>query len=125
MRTLVALMVLLGGCATQLTYPGLGTWGPGVQELGRITTCRGAFCPTAGMFGSLSLTTPPDAFTYQSALRNQAVLQYHVPADQIVLSDISVKVYTEVNGVVRGWKATATAGTLPPHVDQNARSQVP
>jgi hypothetical protein len=117
MRTLLAVIVVLGvaGCTPKmhLTFPGgMGPWDSGVQSLGPVVACGGGGCcgTDEGCQWPLALTNPPEAYTYQAALRSDAAKRYSVPSNEVVLSDIAVELDTELVGTVRGWKATATAG---------------
>lgn len=58
----------------------------------------------------MSIAVPPPAETYQQGLVQDAVKRYGVPADEVVLKGVSVTLYTEIVGTVRGWAAEATAG---------------
>jgi endonuclease YncB( thermonuclease family) len=53
----------------------------------------------------LSLAVPPPASHYQAALRKKAARIYNVPEREIVLGEITVDFYNELNGTVRGWQA--------------------
>ena len=102
----------LGGCATHLTYPGTAPFDDSVQMLGPVTACAGGGCcgEEEGCQWPLALTNPPDAYTYQAALRDKAVRRYGVPPEEVVLGDIAVETEAELVGTIRGWKATAQAG---------------
>src|SRR5436309_7274469 len=117
MRPALALPVmfaLAAGCAPamHLTYPGVGVLDRDVELLGPVTVCRGGGCCSTedGCQWPLSLTNPPEAYTYQAALRDRVVKKYGVPASDVVLGDISVETENELVGTVRSWKATAQAG---------------
>jgi hypothetical protein len=114
MRTAILAALVLGGCAARLTYPGLGTFDPRTETLGAVTVCRGGGCcdTDEGCQWPLALSAPPEAYTYQAALRDKAARVYHVPAEEIVLGDIAVEVVAELVGTVRAWKATATVGCV-------------
>ena len=58
----------------------------------------------------MSLTVPPPASTYHAALRKEAAKQYNVPEGEIVLGEVNVGYYSELNGTIRGWKANAPVG---------------
>ena len=83
-----------------------------VEMLGPVTACAGGLCcgEEEGCQWPLALTNPPEAYTYQAALRAKAVQQYGIPATEIVLGDIAVETENELVGTVRGWRATAQAG---------------
>ena len=116
---LTAISVLLSGCSVSATavYPGTSLTfdlrEDGVQILGEVTACQGAFCKndeTGQTEWPMSLTGPPPAATYQAAIRKNAVRIYNVPEGQIVVGEVKVGYYNELNGTVRGWTATAPVG---------------
>lgn len=109
-------LLLLSACTTQLAYRGYGTWDQSVKVLGPVEVCRGAFCQSSdeGAQFALALMMPPEAETYHAALRAKAATVYHVPEEQIVLSEVQVHVVSEMVGTVRGWRAIAQAGQKPP-----------
>jgi hypothetical protein len=114
-----SISALLSGCGISATsvYPGTGLTfdlrEDGVQTLGEVTACQGAFCKndaTGRTEWPMSLTVPPPAATYHAAIRKNAVRIYNVPEDQIVIGEVKVGYYTEVVGTIRGWTATAPVG---------------
>ena len=116
---LALISALLSGCGISATsvYPGTGLTfdlrEDGVQTLGEVTACQGAFCEndeTGRTEWPMSLTVPPPAATYQAAIRKKAVRIYNVPEDQIVVGEVKVGYYNELVGTIRGWTATAPVG---------------
>lgn len=112
---IVALAVLaVQGCAGQrqrVAYSDFGNWDESVTVLGPVSACQGGFCcPDGQCQWPLSLTNPPPVETFHRALIEEAVKQYHVPEDQVVLDDVTVELITEIVGTVRGWSAEAVAG---------------
>ena len=107
-------LLFIGGCTSQLMFPGYGNWDSKVATLGPVTFCSGGDCHNSdeGSQWPLSMKTPPNETTYHVALRKKAAKKYNVPEDEIVLSEVSVSVYAELDGTVRGWNATATAGRV-------------
>lgn len=116
---IIIAVVLLAGCGVTSTsvYPGtsltfdLGE--EGVQILGEVTACQGGFCnndETGRTEWPMSLTVPPPASTYQTAIRKKAARTYNVPEGQIVVGEVTVGYYTELVGTIRGWTATAPVG---------------
>jgi hypothetical protein len=110
---------LLVGCGISATsiYPGTGLTfdlnESGVKILGEVNTCQGGFCKndeTGRTEWPLSLAVPPPASHYQAALRKKAARVYNVPERDIVLGEITVDFYNELNGTVRGWQAKTIAG---------------
>lgn len=85
----------------------------GVKILGEVNACQGAFCKNEELGRTewpLSLTAPPPASHYQALLRRKAATIYKVPEREIVLGEITVGFYNELNGTVRGWEAKTIAG---------------
>ena len=110
---LLALFVQ-SGCVQRLPYPSFGVWNDQVKLLGPVSACQGGFCcPNGQCQWPLALAVPPPAGTYHRALVDDAVNRYDVPADEVVLKDVQVKLNTEVVGTVRGWSAEAIAGRRP------------
>jgi hypothetical protein len=115
---IAALMVLLTGCGVNKSslYPGTGATADlreeGVQVLGEVTACQGAWCKKdgGGYEWPVSISHPPPALTYQKALRQKAAKQYGIPEGEVVLGEVSVGYHTEMIGTIRGWEATAVAG---------------
>jgi hypothetical protein len=115
---LASMTAMLTGCGISATsiYPGTGSTfdlhETGVTILGEVNTCEGSFCKNdqGRTEWPLSLSVPPPASHYQAALRRKAARMYNVPETEIVLSEITVGFYNELNGTVRGWEAKAVAG---------------
>ena len=113
--TIISLAVFtVHGCASisnSSVYSGTGTTHdlhePGVELLGALTSCQGGFCE--GQW-PMSLAVAPPASTYQAALRKKAAREFQVPESEVVLGEITVGYYSEINGTIRGWTATAPAG---------------
>ena len=114
---------LIMGCGISATsiYPGTALTfdlnEPGVKLLGEVQTCQGGFCKndeTGRTEWPLSLSAPPPASHYQAALRRRAAKIYNVFERDVVLSEITVGFYNELNGTVRGWEAKAMAGKKTP-----------
>lgn len=117
-------MIVLGGCGLSkpTLYPGTGTT-PDLQEagvvvLGEIEGCRGAYCPSSDGEGGqelpLALTSAPPASSYHAVLLKRAVAQFHVPAHELRLGDVTVRYYRELDGTITGWQATAPVGRSAP-----------
>ncbi len=113
------LTTLLVGCGISATsiYSGTGSTYDlnerGVKILGEVNACQGAFCKNDELGRTewpLSLTAPPPASHYQALLRRKAATIYKVPEREIVLGEITVGFYNELNGTVRGWEAKTIAG---------------
>lgn len=106
---LVALFI--SGCTTPLTLAPHGSW-DGATELGPVRACKGGSLSIdqecAGW--PLSLPSMPAPDTHYTELKAKAAQQYKVDPSVIVLKDVSVDYVTEINGVIRGWKAHAIAG---------------
>ena len=109
-----------GGCglSKSTVYPGTALT-PDLHEegllvLGEVEACRGAFCTSrhgeGGQESPLVLSSAPPASTYHTALRKRVVAQYHVPEDAVRLGEVTVGYYTELDGTIAGWRATAQAG---------------
>jgi hypothetical protein len=114
MRIILALAFLMfSGCGVSNSqiYPGTGTTHDlreqGVEVLGEVTACHGGFCH--GQW-PMSLAVPPTASTYHAVLRKEAAKQYHIPENEIVLGEVTVGYYSELNGTIRGWQASAPVG---------------
>lgn len=111
-----ALALTSMGCTqhAQIMVADLGSWTKETAMLGPVEACQGGFCCHDGRCEwPMSLTVPPPAETYQQALVQDAVKRYAVPADDVVLKGVSVELYTEIVGTVRGWAAKASAGRKP------------
>lgn len=106
-------LLLLSGCGVSNSsiYPGTALTHDlredGMTILGEVTACQGGFCH--GQW-PMSLAVPPPASTYQAALRKEASKQYNVPEGEVRLGEVTVGFYSEINGTIRGWTATALAG---------------
>lgn len=106
-------MLTLFGCgiSNSQVYPGTALTPDlkeqGVEILGQVEACQGGFCH--GQW-PMSLSVPPPASTYQAALRKEAAKQYNVPENEIVLGEVNVGYYSELNGTIRGWRASAPVG---------------
>ena len=100
----LALLALCSGCHSLLKYPPSPpeAWGPDVFVVGRVTADSGRW--------PLSLRTPPPEYTYYSALRAYASRIWDVPADKIMLGEVTVTIGAELDGTIRDWKAYAIAG---------------
>jgi len=114
-----SMTTLLAGCGISATsiYSGTGSTFDlnerGVTILGAVNTCQGAFCKneeTGRKEWPLSLAAAPPASHYQAVLRKKAATIYNVPEREIVLGEITVGFYNELNGTVRGWEAKTIAG---------------
>lgn len=114
LQLLAACLLLLAGCTTPLTLASHGSW-DGATELGPVRACKGGSLSIDRECSGwpLSLPSMPSPDTHYTELKAKAADQYKVDASLIVLKDVSVEYVTEVNGVVRGWKATAVAGRRP------------
>ena len=114
---IATLLVGCGTSATSIIYTGTGSTydlhESGVKILGEVNICQGAFCKndeTGRTEWPLSLAVPPPASHYQATLRQKAARIYNVPEREIVLGEITVGFYNELNGTVRGWQAKTIAG---------------
>lgn len=115
----------LTGCAanTVLMLPGSGAWEERTAILGPVVACRGGnsdFSETHKECNNwpISVTHMPPPEAHYAELRAKAAEQYHVDPALIALKDITVSYNTELNGVIRGWKAQAIAGQriAPPSI---------
>lgn len=109
----IFLALLAGaGCTTPLTLAPHGTWDSTTTELGPVMACKGGSISfdqeCSGWPLSIPSLPPPD--THYTELKAKAAGQYHVDPAHVVLKDVAVEYVTEINGVIRGWKATAVAG---------------
>jgi len=112
--------MLLGGCGLSKStiYPGTASTPnlheEGIQVLGEVEACRGAFCPArdgeGGQEWPLALSSAPPASAYHALLRKRVAAQYHVPEHDVRLGEVTVEYYTELDGTIVGWKAKAQAG---------------
>lgn len=104
MKKLIPLLLaaILAGCASVAKYAPSPTWEQKSATLGPVEADSGKW--------PLSLRSPPNKYTYQSALLDNASKKYGVPRDQIILGEVSVKFMAEMDGTIRSWKATAEAG---------------
>jgi hypothetical protein len=109
---------LLSGCSVTKSslYPGTAQTPnlqeQGVQLLGEVTACQGAFCKKedGGYEWPMSLPQPPPAYTYQRAIQKKAATHYGVPEAEILVGEIAVGYHAEMIGTIRGWEATAMVG---------------
>ncbi|MDQ3232113.1 MAG: hypothetical protein M3Q07_09855 [Pseudobdellovibrionaceae bacterium] len=119
-RTLLAVgcLLLAAGCGVtkSVLYPG-SSQTPNLQEkgvelLGDVTACQGAFCSKedGGYEWPMSLPQPPPAYTYQRANQKKAAKHFNVPEEEIVVGEIAVGYRAEMIGTIRGWEATAPVG---------------
>lgn len=109
---LILLLVFLTvGCTTPLTLAPHGSW-DNATELGPVMACKGGSVSFDRECSGWPLSIPslPSPDTHYTELKAKAATQYNVDPSLIVLKDVSVKYVTEINGVIRGWKATAIAG---------------
>ena len=111
--TIIAILTL-AGCTTPLTLASHGSW-DGATELGPVRACKGGSLSIDRECSGwpLSLPSMPSPDTHYAELTAKAAEQYKVEASRIVLKDVAVEYVTEINGVIRGWKATAMAGRKP------------
>jgi hypothetical protein len=96
---------LFAGCASVATlapFPNAGAWDSTVKPLGTVTADSGKW--------PLALHAMPPDYTFYSALKKAASKQFGVPEDEIVLGEVSIKTMSEIDGTMRSWKATASAG---------------
>ena len=104
---LIGLMLITLGCTTPLNLAPHGAW-DGATELGPVMACKGGSVSfdreCSGWPLSIPSLPPPD--THYTELKAKAAAQYHVDASVVVLKDVAVEYVTEVNGVIRGWKAS-------------------
>ncbi len=107
------ILAILTGCTTALPLPPSGQWSERTIVLGPVVVCKG------GNFSSepkgcnqwpLALAVPPSPEIHYLELKTKAAEQYTVDANFVVLRDVSVEYTTEINGIVRGWRAHAIAG---------------
>ncbi len=91
------------GCTTPLNLASHGSW-EGATELGPVKACKGGSLSTdqecSGWPLSLPSLPPPD--THYTELKAEAATQYKLDPSLIVLKDVSVEYFTELNGVIRG-----------------------
>lgn len=122
MRTLILLIVtlLLPACAarTPIMLPAAGTWTTDTVLLGPVVACRGGnhdFTEHHRECNQWPISVPslPHPETHHAELRTKAAQQYQSDIGTIILKDVEVTYNTELNGVIRGWKATAIAGKNP------------
>lgn len=110
-------LLLLTGCAnhSQLLLPSAGAWTAETVTLGPVMVCKGGNMDFSSDHKAcnnwpLSVPSMPHPETHHAELRSQAAQQYKAPVEAIVLKDVQVTYNSELNGVIRGWKATALAG---------------
>jgi hypothetical protein len=113
----IALLIfcaLFWGCTSIVKvppYPDATAWDKDVQPLGTVTADSGKW--------PLSLHTTPSDYTIQAALRAKAAKDFGVPESEIVLSEASVQIGAELDGTIRDWKATASAGRKKAGISQS------
>lgn len=110
---IVAVILLLAGCTSPMILPSSGTWETRTVTLGPVVVCKGgnfSFEPKGCNQWPLSIPSMPAPEIHYAELRAQAADQYSVDAAGIILKDVLVEYNTEINGVIRGWKASAIAG---------------
>lgn len=98
-------LILFTGCTSVIKvppYPSAAAWDTSVKALGPVTADSGLW--------PLSLHSSPPEQTYYSALKSKAASQYGVGENEVVLSEVTVSIGAELDGTIRDWKATATAG---------------
>jgi hypothetical protein len=108
---IVLLVFLTAACTTPLTLAPHGQW-DGATELGPVMACKGGSASFDRECSDwpLSISSLPSPDTHYTELKAKAATQYNVDPSLIVLKDVSVKYVIEINGVIRGWKATTIAG---------------
>ena len=108
---LTGLLLITIGCTTPLTLASYGSW-EGAIELGPVKACKGGSLSIDQECSGwpLSLPSLPSPDTHYTELKAKAATQYKLDPSLIVLKDVSVEYVAEINGVIRGWKATAIAG---------------
>lgn len=118
---LLVLLTLLSGCANHSTIllPSSGTWTANTVTLGPVVACQGGnmdFTDTHKECNQWPLSIPslPHPETHHTELKTKAAQQYRTDVNAIILKDVQVIYNTELVGTIRGWKATALAGTNPP-----------
>lgn len=113
MKILALLFLLLTGCTSPMMLPPSGTWESQTSTLGPVVVCKGgnfASEPEGCNQWPLSIPSMPHPDIHYGELRAKASETYSVDAALIVLKDVIVEYTTEINGVIRGWKASAVAG---------------
>ena len=106
-------LVLLSGCSSLIVLPSSGTWETRTVLLGPVVVCRGgnfSMEPKDCNQWPLSIPTMPSPEIHYAELRAKAAELYETDPTVVVLKDVNVKYTTEINGVIRGWRATAIAG---------------
>jgi len=103
--------VLLTACAALERYTPAAPWTDDEPEtLGEVTACDGKFCidPETGKeMRPLALRDPPNERKVRAALRQKAAQVYDIPEEDVVLGEITFKVFSSMIGNIRGWRATA------------------
>lgn len=110
---ILILSLLLIGCTSPMMLPSSGTWEERTVTLGPVVVCKGgnfSFTPKDCNQWPLSIPSMPVPEIHYAELRAQAAEEYSVDAARIILKDVLVKYNAEINGVIRGWKASAIAG---------------
>lgn len=98
-----------------MMLPPSGTWDSGVRTLGPVEVCRGGTIDSGPSCNQwpLSIMSMPVPDSHYAELRMKAAELYQVDSAAVVLKDINVVYSTEINGVIRGWRAKALAGKIP------------
>lgn len=111
MSLAIIVLITSASCTTPLTLASHGSW-DGATELGPVRACKGGSLSIDQECSGwpLSLPTMPHPDTHYAELKAKAAAQYQVDPSRIVLKDVAVEYVTEINGVIRGWKASAIAG---------------
>jgi hypothetical protein len=86
-----------------------GSWDANVRALGPVEACRGGTVDSGRSCGQwpLSIAMIPGPESHYVELRTKAMELYQMHYDSVVLKDVHVVYSTEINGVIRGWRATA------------------
>lgn len=116
MRTMLVLFLFafLTACTTPMTLPSSGTWASHTETLGPVVACKGGNFTTDSECNKwpISIASMPAPEIHYAELRAKAATQYSVDSPLIVLKDVLVEYNTEINGVIRGWRASAIAGKV-------------
>lgn len=122
MRACLALFLgvslsILAGCTTPIMLPPSGMWDATTVALGPVVACKGGASSGTVEEGCggwpLSLPSMPHPDVHYAELKARAAQQYTVDQSVVVLKDVHVDYRSEINGVIRGWRATAIAGRTP------------
>jgi hypothetical protein len=103
------LALALSACTTPMMLAPSGSWDANVRALGPVEACRGGTVDSGRSCGQwpLSIAMMPGPESHYVELRTKAMELYQVDYDSVVLKDVHVVYSTEINGVIRGWRATA------------------